>query len=124
MESFRIMKMSLWLPGTYIQHDTPLIFDSLSLLMITLKYRSHWSFNNSPFRSFKLTSFIPPTRLIHLIHSFDLSPLPSLPTSNGLVYSWGRNLLTAEEWDEQQAARQVPTPLVTPLDLFIICTLH
>ena len=30
----------------------------------------------------------------------------TLATSNGLVYSWGRNLLTAEEWDEQQLARQ------------------
>jgi len=29
----------------------------------------------------------------------------TLATSNGLVYSWGRNMLTAEEWEAQQAAR-------------------
>ena len=44
---------------------------------------------------------------IKLGDTFADMPNLSLATSNGLVYSWGRNLLTPEEWEEQHLRQQL-----------------
>ena len=61
-------------------------------------------FLSYPMLSYPILSYPSLLILVLLVYYF----LPPLFTvySNGLVYSWGRNLLTAQEWEAQRQSQE------------------